>query len=167
MSGGIEIAKRSMQAQKYAMDVIGHNIANVNTEGYSRQRIELETSQPVMVPVNNKNKPMASMGTGVQMVAINRIRDNFLDTQKRDISKKYGQFSQERTNYGIIEGIFNEPSTSAISGNLNRFWNSWQSLASPDPTSPGARSNLLSEASVLADSLKQTHQQLIDLQKNS
>ncbi|MEK6557261.1 MAG: flagellar basal body protein, partial [Candidatus Margulisiibacteriota bacterium] len=164
---GIEVAKRSMEAQKYAMDVIGHNIANVNTEGYTRQRAELETTEPVLVAVTNKNKPLASMGTGVKMVAVSRVRDEFLDIQQRNINQDFGSWIQEETNYSIIESIFNEPSDTAISGNLNRFWNGWQALASPDPTSPGARSNLMSQGEVLANSLQQTHKQLQDLQVNT
>ena len=167
VSNGIEIAKRALLANKYAMDVIGHNIANVNTEGYSRQRVELATSDPVSIPVINKNKPMASLGTGVQLQKITRFRDDFLDAQKRDVTRDYGRWEQEAANYTVIEGIINEPSDLGLSSDMNKFWNSWQALANPDPSDVGARSAVQSQASIMAQSMRETRRQLVDLQVNN
>ncbi|MDD5457314.1 MAG: flagellar hook-associated protein FlgK [Candidatus Margulisbacteria bacterium] len=167
VSNGIEIAKRSLAAQRYAMDVIGHNLANVNTEGYSRQQVVLQTTNPILIPVINKNKPLASLGTGVMLTQIERIRDDFLDSQRRGISNDKGTWDQQYTNYDMIQGIFNEPSDTGIAANMTKFWDAWQNLATPDPSSAGARSNLVSQARVLAGALQQTRTQLVDLQKNN
>jgi len=163
---GLEIAKRALSAHQTVLDVIGHNVANVNTEGYSRQKVDLASTDPVSIPVINKYKPFASLGTGVKVLQIQRIRDDFLDSQKRDVNLDYGTWSQQAISYEMVEGIFNEPSDSGIIANLNKFWNSWESLAVPDPSSSGARSNLASQATILANSFQVTRDQLTDLQKN-
>jgi flagellar hook-associated protein 1 FlgK len=167
ISNGLEIGTRALEAHKYAMDVIGNNIANVNTPGYSRQRVNLETTAPTSIPVINKNKPMASLGTGVKVVQIQRLRDEFLDTQKRDLLQSTGEWDQKSQNLGIIESTFNEPSDSGISARLNSYWNAWQSVASPDPSSSGARSSLVSQGQLLANQLTTTRQNLSDLRDNN
>lgn len=166
MSIGLEIAKRALSAHKTVLDVIGHNVANVNTEGYSRQKVDLASTQPLKIPVINKYKPFASLGTGVKVTQIRRVRDEFLDTRKRDVNLDYGTWSQQAVSYQMVEGIFNEPSDTGIIANLDRFWNSWQSLAVPDPSSPGARANLVSQSTILTTSFQVTRDQLTDLQKN-
>ena len=166
MSIGLEIAKRALATHKTVLDAIGHNVANVNTEGYSRQKVDLASTQPLEIPVINKNNPFVALGTGVKVSQIRRIRDEFLDTQKRDVSLDYGTWSQQAVSYDMIEGIFNEPSDTGIMANLDAFWNSWQSLAVPDPSDPGARSNLVSQADIMATSFQVTRDQLSDLQKN-
>ena len=164
---GIEIAKRALAANQYAMDVTGNNIANVNTPGYSRQEADIQNSTPVMVPVNNVNKPMASLGTGASLVSVTRVRDSFLDQQMRGVNQDSGNWNQQQVNLGQIESIFNEPSDTGIAANLTNFWSSFQGLASPDPSSSGARSNVVSSAQILASSLQQTRSQLTDLQASN
>ncbi len=164
---GIEIGRRALLAQQYTMDVVGQNIANINTAGYSRQVVNLETTEPTFVAVMNKNKPLASLGSGVKVAQIQRIRDSFLDSQDRSINMEYGRWNQESQNYSLVEGIFNEPSSTGTASQLDKFWNSWQSLASPDPSNAGVRTNVSSQASILAQGLRGTRKQLVDVQYNN
>ena len=166
ISNGLEIGTRALIAHKYAMDVIGNNIANVNTPGYSRERVVLQTTEPTQIPVISKHKPLASLGSGVKVAQIVRIRDEFLDTQQRDLARTSGQWSQTYQSLSIVENTLNEPSTSGLSASLNNYWNAWQSVASPDPSSTGARASLISQGQLLADQLRTTRQSLTDLQDN-
>ncbi len=167
ISNGLEIGTRALIAHKYAMDVIGNNIANVNTAGYSRERVVLQTTDPTTIQVLSRNKPMASLGSGVKVSQIERIRDEFLDTEKRDLARTAGEWSQSSQSLGIMGSTFNEPSDTGIAAGLNSYWNAWQSVASPDPSSSGARSTLISQGQLLANQLSTTRQGLTDLQANN
>ena len=72
--GGLELGKRALMTNQLWLNTIGHNIANVNTPGYSRQRVLTTTSDPF-------NHPIGPVGTGVKAVNINHIRDLFLNQQ--------------------------------------------------------------------------------------
>ncbi|MCM8813046.1 MAG: flagellar basal body protein, partial [Candidatus Omnitrophica bacterium] len=74
ISEGLNIAARAMGAYQIAMQTIGHNIANANTEGYSRQKATLVATEPTQLS-------MGAVGTGVKVADIRRIRDAFLDVQ--------------------------------------------------------------------------------------
>ncbi len=75
--GTLNIGKSGMFAQQGALNTTSHNIANANTEGYSRQRVELQTTRPYCKPSMNSAAGPGQVGTGVQIVAINRVRDSF------------------------------------------------------------------------------------------
>lgn len=78
---GIEIARRSLQAQRQALDVTGHNIANANTPGYSRQVARLTTTRPYAAPAFNSPATVGQFGTGVQVEQIARMKDAFIQNQ--------------------------------------------------------------------------------------
>ena len=77
---GLQTSLRGLLTQQQALDVTGHNIANANTQGYSRQEAVLEPTRPYIVPSNSVNTGAgAQLGSGVDVAAIRRIRDQFLD----------------------------------------------------------------------------------------
>ena len=71
---GIETARRALHAQRSALYTTSHNIANANTKGYTRQRVNFSTTNPY-------NAIFGQIGTGVQEGSIERIRESFLDVQ--------------------------------------------------------------------------------------
>src|SRR3712207_9032023 len=77
------ISKRGMFAEQKALGVTSHNIANANTQGYSRQRVQRETTKPFYTPSMNSAIGPGQMGTGVEITTIDRVRDKFLDFQVR------------------------------------------------------------------------------------
>jgi flagellar hook-associated protein 1 FlgK len=86
MSGlfqGLEIGKRSLLTQQLGMFTTGHNIANVNTPGFSRQRVLMSSTQPLDLPDGR-------IGTGVTALSINQLRDTFLDFQFRREANSLG-----------------------------------------------------------------------------
>lgn len=74
---------RALQAHQLGLSVTGHNIANANTEGYSRQRISLVPGNPYTVPSFNKPLSPGQIGTGVKVADIQRVRDEFIEMQLR------------------------------------------------------------------------------------
>lgn len=80
---GLEVAKRGMFTQQSALYVTGHNIANANTPGYSRQRVNFVQTEPYPPASMNRPQIPGQMGTGVEAGSIERVRDSFLDIQYR------------------------------------------------------------------------------------
>lgn len=79
----IETARRSLFTQTAALNTTGHNIANANTEGYTRQRVNMKAAIPIEAyGLNNSTMP-GQLGTGVEFTSIERIREMFLDDQYR------------------------------------------------------------------------------------
>src|SRR5919109_723398 len=88
---GLETTLRALLAQQAALDTTGHNIANANTEGYSRQSAEIGASDALQVTDGARQATIASIGTGVEITAYKRIRDSFLDLQYRAQNMVLGQ----------------------------------------------------------------------------
>ena len=79
---GLQTALSGLLAEQQAMDVTGHNIANANTEGYSRQVAVLETNQAIPIPALSAITGQgAQLGTGVTVETYTRIRNAYIDAQ--------------------------------------------------------------------------------------
>ena len=88
---GIDIGRRALQTQQRALDVMGHNIANANTPGYSRQVAIQATTQPYTLPSRHMPVAAGQVGTGVYVAAIKRVRDEFIDMQLRNETESAGR----------------------------------------------------------------------------
>jgi flagellar hook-associated protein 1 len=159
------VAKRGMYVHQKAIDVTAHNIANANTEGYSRQRVRIETTRPAEMPSINNAMGPGQLGTGSHITAIERIRDFFLDYQVRNETSTYGHYSAREKFLHEIESIFNEPSDTGISTLIGKFFDSWQQL-SKQPHSSNARTIVAQQSSALANELNHTYNQMVKLKEN-
>ena len=156
---GLQMGLRALQAQKMGLTVAGHNIANANTEGFSRQKMNLVTSNPYTAPSFNRPASPGQIGTGVEIAEIRRVKDEFIEMQLRLESQTTGQWQALVDGYEQIEMIFNEPSDTGISMALTEFWRSWQQL-SLTPADLSARSVVRQQGILLADSISHTYTQL-------
>ncbi|MBZ9636032.1 flagellar hook-associated protein FlgK [Clostridium sp. FP1] len=164
--GTFNVATRGMSAQQKALDVVSHNIANANTEGYSRQRATMETTRPFGMPSMNNAMGPGQLGTGVQISSITRIRDNFLDYQVRTENGTSGLYQGREKFLTGVEGIMNEPSDTGVSTLLTKVFNSWQEL-SLHPESSNSRTVVAQQSKALTDELNNTYNQLTKLKGNS
>jgi flagellar hook-associated protein 1 FlgK len=163
---GIETALRALMAQRKAMETAGHNIANANTPGFTRQRVELAASQdPYTVPSLLRPELPGQLGTGVDILGIERVRDQFLDLQVRNNSSKLGYWEVRRDSLQKVEVIFNEPGDTGLSNVLTAFWNAWQEL-SKTPESLAVRSEVRQRGITLAETIQHLYGQLQQLQKD-
>lgn len=154
------IAKRGMGVQQRAIDVTSHNISNAKTPGYSRQRAKIETTRPQSI------NGAGQVGTGAQVAAIERVRDNFLDYQVRAETSTLGKYDVRSNFLYEVETIFNEPSETGISSLMGKFFDSFQEL-SKQPNSSNARTVVAQQSAALADALNHTYTQLEKLQTNA
>lgn len=157
---GLQTSLRGLLAQQQALDVTGHNIANANTAGYSRQEAVLEPTRPYVVPSNSVNTGAgAQLGSGVDVAAIRRVRDQFLDLQYRAQQMSLGDATARTTSLDRVEGAFAEPSDDGLAAQLSRFWDAWSDVANA-PENAGARSALVTTAQTLTASFRTISDQL-------
>ncbi len=161
---GINAAVRGMAAAQTALNTMGHNVANANTEGYSRQRVNVSPASPLPTPGFNTPVRLASLGAGTQINGINRLRDEFLDLQVRRENAVLGANESFAENVKLIEDIFHEPSETGLSSLMDKFFNSWHTLTS-NPEAPGVRAVVRDQAATLATALNDASQRLITQRK--
>lgn len=147
---GLETARRGMFAQQTALYVTGNNIANANTEGYSRQRVNFTQTQTYPGVGLNRPQIPGQMGTGVAAGSIQRIRDEFIDSRYRGENNKLGYYSTKSDALSRMEDILNEPTEEGLAASLSAFWNSLQTLGS-SPNESGARESVIAQGNALAD----------------
>ncbi|MFP4036856.1 MAG: flagellar hook-associated protein FlgK [Desulfobacteraceae bacterium] len=143
----LSTAKDALLTQQYAMDVTGHNIANVNTESYSRQSPVIEAKTPA---------PYGGLifGRGVELQQIMRQGDTFVETRLRERQSDLSAMTEKETYMSVLEGVFNESSGRGLSSHFEEFWTSWHDLAN-DPSGSAERTIVYETGSSFARSLQE------------
>src|SRR5680860_127189 len=159
---GLELSRRALSSQQAALNITGHNIANANTQGYSRQIANLTATTPYSIPSAGRN---LSLGSGVTLDTVTRARDAFVDHQLRGETSKQQYWTAKQDSLTKIEDIINEPSDNSLSNDMNQFWVAWSDL-SKGPENAGARSVVKERALTLIDSFHAISTQISDRQKD-
>src|SRR5688500_17378563 len=123
----LSVARTALNYQQAVIQTAGHNIANAETEGYSRQPVDAQASTPQYLPYG-------SIGTGVAIDDIRRARDELLDVSYRQESSGFGAATLREELLSQVEGILGEPSEDGLAAAMDEFWSSWSELANA-PTS--------------------------------
>ncbi|HRY55680.1 MAG TPA: flagellar hook-associated protein FlgK [Spirochaetia bacterium] len=158
---GIEIGKRSLTAHNQGLTTIGHNLSNASTEGYSRQRVELGTMEPLYAPHLNREETPGQIGQGVLATRVERIRDELLEGRIDSQAGLEGYWDTRDKYVLMLEQVHNEPSESSVRGLMDRFWDSWQEL-SLRPSDQAAREAVLSRGEALAEGIRDRYRRLSD-----
>ncbi|WP_058306685.1 flagellar hook-associated protein FlgK [Gracilibacillus massiliensis] len=162
---GLEVAKRALHTQQAALYTTGHNIANANTEGYTRQRVNMSPTAPYPPASRNRPEIPGQIGSGVEAGSVERIRDSFIDKQFRQENTKVGFYESKADMMSKMESILNEPTDEGLSQTLDLFWQSLQDL-SVNPEDSGARSVVKERGNALADAFSYVHNSLQDVRAN-
>ena len=157
--GSLHSARTGMSVSQASIQTTSHNINNINTPGYSRQRVEQSTKSAYSNPGYNSSMGPGQIGTGVQATDVIRIRNTFYDVQYRSESHNYGETSIKYQHYTNMEKIFNEPSDSAISASISDFFSSWQEL-SKNPNDTGAKDVVIQNAKYLSTNISNVKEKL-------
>jgi flagellar hook-associated protein 1 len=153
---GLEIGKRALLTNQMWLQTLGHNIANVDTPGFSRQRVSVVSTSPSYTP-------QGLVGTGVTANDITQVRDLFLGQQYREANKSLGQWTYKEKTMTQIESLVNEPQDGSINDLLTSFFNSWSDMSTGDADSSTNRQDVLQQANRLTNSFHQLAQGLSDL----
>jgi flagellar hook-associated protein 1 FlgK len=150
--GLLSIGAGALLSQQRAISVTGNNIANVNTPGYSRQRLNMETNLPV-------DSPVGLVGFGVQTTTVERVYDRFLGVQVNNESANLGRWEAQKGSLERVEVVFDESGGYGLNQALSDFWNSWQDL-SMNPSGTVERSVVAAKSQALADTIRQKYADL-------
>ena len=150
---GIELGKRSIMAHTDAITTAGHNISNADTEGYSRQRVQIKEFDPLYMPQLERAERPGMIGQGVDVQSVKRVRDEFLDQRITASQNEESYWATRSKYYTMIESIYNEPDDVSIRSNMDKFWQSWQEL-SVHPEEQAARQAVVTRGDNLTDSIK-------------
>ncbi len=156
---GLQIGKSAIFTQRKAMDVTSHNIANANTEGYSRQRAVIEASRPYMISSLVTPVSAQQIGTGSTVAKIQQFRDEFIDAKITDETSALNWNTTADSLLKEIEAIINEPGDATLRDQLDKYWAAWETL-STDASNTALRRNLLEETQTLIESFKEIDSQL-------
>ncbi|MFW7377889.1 MAG: flagellar hook-associated protein FlgK [Oligoflexus sp.] len=148
----LNIGSESLFASRQGVDTAGHNIANAHTEGYSRQRVNLEQREP-------SARRGVIIGNGVFVKNINRAHDQFLERQINQVNQDFGKSESKYDAMKPIEEIYSPELNSSVSDEINNFFNSMQDLAN-FPEEMTVRSSVRENAQNLVNSFHRNDRSL-------
>lgn len=157
--GLLDIGKSALLASQTALSVTSHNIANVNTPGFSRQEVILNIANPVTVRGG-------LMGMGVMVSGIKRNYDNFIQGQLLLQQQNHGRTSAQSQVLSQVEQIFNEVKDLGLQASLQDFFNAWNDVAS-NPEGYAPRTILLKKADAFVLSAQQMERGILETLKHT
>jgi flagellar hook-associated protein 1 FlgK len=159
MTSLLSVAQSALLAHERAVGIIGHNIANAETPGYTRQRARLSATMPQDAP------PVGQVGRGVDLTGIERLRSGFFDENWRREAGTGSRYQTLAQTLGQASGILAEPGDAGIAAGLDALIDSFHTLAS-NPVDPAGRAITLANAQALADRLHSVDQRLESIAGN-
>jgi flagellar hook-associated protein 1 FlgK len=151
----LNIATTALSAQQYGLGVTAQNIANVNTEGYSRQNPVLVAKQPLVTGG-------LILGRGVDSEQVSRSSDQFIENKLMQEKSNMSSSSEMEKYMQVLEGFFNENSGTSISAMLSDFWNGWYDISN-NPSGASERISIYEQSVLLAEQFNALGTDLIQI----
>lgn len=158
LSNITEIARQALLLSQSALQTTSKNIANINTDGYSRQRLDI-------FPILPEILAGFGLGSAINGDTLRRIRDDFIDRQYWTQNGFNMQYETESNLLLQIEGVLPTSSDAGIRKMLDEFWIAWDNLSN-DPESPIARTLVKSRAVILTASINRAYAGYVSFQDN-
>lgn len=152
--GAIELGKRSLMAHAQQINTAGHNISNADTEGYTRQRVQVKAFDPIYRPDLTRAETPGQIGQGTAIEQVTRLRDELLDQRIVAQENQESYWATREKYYVMLEQIYNEPNDVSVRTNMDRFWSAWQEL-SVFPDNQAARQAVVTRGESLTTSIHQ------------
>lgn len=137
---------------------MGHNLANINTKGYTRQAVNHAENR-------YETYPWGQQGNGVYIQEIRQIRDQFLDIKYREQTEQHGYYEARNAVFEQVQDIMNEFTNEGMQKSMNLFWNQWNEI-SKTPDNLTNRAMLVESAQAMIDNANHVSAQLDSLQRN-
>jgi flagellar hook-associated protein 1 FlgK len=154
--GGLNTALTSLYAQRRGLDISGQNIANVNTEGYTRQRVRLQAQAGGTPGIYTTTD---QVGSGVSVAGVDRGRDIYLEERGRAEHANSAYLTSQKAAYDQIESFLAEPSDTAFAARLHDMWDSWNDVAN-NWQDPSTRTALIERSNTVASTLNDAYTSL-------
>ncbi len=158
-----QIARSGLTISERGLAVTGHNLANVNTTGFVRQQLMIESSP--YINEYGKNNRIFQYGLGADVQETRQIRHTFLDNIYRRENTSLGYWETRSKAFGDVEAILNDPMEEGLQQVMNQFWDSWQEL-SKNPESLTTRALVRQRGQALVYHFNHIGQQLDKLQND-
>ncbi|MFO7761573.1 MAG: flagellar hook-associated protein FlgK, partial [Desulfobia sp.] len=149
----LSIAKGALLAQQTAINIAGHNVSNVNTPGYTRQRLDLTTHEPTPEGVGY-------IGNGVKGQEVSRLYDRFMTERIMDQESTLQNLDSQMQMMRAVETSFNEAPGLALNELMSEFWNSWQTLTN-HPEESATRQSVVQKGEMVIAQLHNMHSELV------
>lgn len=154
---GLTASLSAIQAQKARMGIANQNIANANTAGYTRQRVELDSIGPVTT--SSLYGETRKIGDGVQVNKITRMMDDLALKRLRDHEAAASFNTTTNQIYTEVENRLAEPGDTGLTAVLGDFFAGWADLAN-NPGADAPRAALLQEATNVVHTITTAHADL-------
>ncbi len=154
----MDIGKRSMMNSQTALQTVSHNIANKTTEGYSRQRVEMQSALPI---VEGRHQ----MGMGSRASAVTRTNNPFLEKQLQREQGQMGMLQGREAALTRVEQVFNEQMNKGLNQYVTDFFNGFRELAQ-NPESLTTRTMVKEAGEALVKDFKRVDQQMSAIQED-
>lgn len=148
----LNTALSALQYNRVALDIASGNVANANTEGYSRRRVEAAAVGAPAQPALWSRYPSVA-GEGVRVAAVNRMTDPLLDVRARREHGNQGYLDVRQSVLERVESGVGEPGDNGVAAAINGLRSAWYDLAN-NPSSQAARSQVLGKATTVADAIR-------------
>lgn len=155
ISAMMDIGKRSMMNSQTALQTTGHNIANKTTEGYSRQRVEIQTTEPV-------SEGNLRLGMGSKTASVTRTNNPYLERQIGNEQATLGYHTGMADAMGRVEQVYNEQINKSLNNSMSEFFNSARELSN-NPESLANKTMLKESADLLAKNFNRVNSQLTEI----
>lgn len=155
----MDVGKRSMMNSQTALQTVSHNIANKSTEGYSRQRVDVQTNEPV----GNGN---LRIGMGARPGSVSRINNPYLERQLEKEGSQLSYFQARTDMLERVEQVYNEQVNKGLNQFIGEFFNSFRELAN-NPESLATRTLVKESAEFLTRDFSRVHNQLSEIQSDA
>ena len=156
--GVLSIGSKALLVQQKGIYVTGNNIANINTPGYTRQRLNMSNDFPV-------DSSIGPVGTGVRAVDVERIYQRFLGVQINNETQSLGKWEANKDMLERVEMILDESNGYGLSQVMSEFFNAWQDLTN-NPSGAVERSVLVAKSETLAATFSKNYQDLQTVQQD-
>lgn len=158
ISSMLDIGKRSLSNSGTGLQVVGHNIANKTTEGYSRQRVELQSAVPI-------TEGRIQLGMGARAGQVTRTNNSWLEKQIQRETTNMGSMDARADSLARVEQVYNEQINKGLNQYVTDFFNAFRELSN-NPESLASRTMVREASTALTNDFKRVNQQLRDIQKD-
>lgn len=156
---GLNIGKSGVYTAMSGINTTAHNISNTETEGYSRQVVNQKASKALKV-----NSTYGMMGSGVDLVSIDQIRDSYYDEKFRTNSAIYGEYNSKHYYMTEVENYFNEIQLKGFTTTFNELYDSIQEVAK-NPSALTNRTAMTNKAQATCDYFNYMYERLQSIQE--
>ena len=154
----LNIGKSGLYANQMAINTTGNNVANANTEGYTKESAEMTTDMPMLTSYG-------AFGTGVKIAEIQSARNDLIDKSLRNSLMDESYYDKMDSSMDRLQNVFNEMSGSGLKKSMEEFFSSWHALAL-NPDLQTARQQVLDKGQTLASNMNYAYNSLSKLKND-